>query len=118
MTQTPASPVAKPPLPSAPPAVNTQVLIEYCTLCRWQHRANWLQQEVLSTFADEVERVSLQPSSGGVFRVWLNDTLIWDRVRDEGFPEARELKQRLRDHLCPERDLGHIDRQRTEPPED
>lgn len=93
-----------------PPIATQKILIEYCTLCRWQLRANWLQQELLSTFVDEIDQAALHPSSGGVFRVWLNDTLVWDRVADEGFPEAKELKQRVRDLLCPERDLGHIDR--------
>jgi selenoprotein W-related protein len=36
--------------------------------------------------------------------------LIWDRTRDGGFPDVKVLKQRIRDQLAPERDLGHIDR--------
>jgi selenoprotein W-related protein len=35
---------------------------------------------------------------------------IWERKADGGFPEAKELKQRLRDLIDPERNLGHIDR--------
>lgn len=105
------------PLPDSlkPPVAKQRVTIHYCNLCRWQFRANWLQQELLSTFADEIDEVALQPGSGGVFRIWLNDTLVWDRVTDEGFPEAKALKQRVRDLLCPERDLGHIDRVKPAP---
>jgi selenoprotein W-related protein len=73
-------------------------------------RANWLSQELLTTFADEISEVTLRPGTGGVFEIWLNDELVWERKRDGGFPEAKELKQRVRDLLCPERDLGHSDR--------
>ena len=41
--------------------------------------------------------------------------LIWDRKRDGGFPEAKVLKQRVRDRLDPGRPLGHIDGHRAEP---
>lgn len=95
---------------SAPPVARTKVVIHYCTLCRWMLRAAWLAQELLSSFPDELDEVALHPGSGGVFAVWLGDTLIWERQRDGGFPEAKELKQRLRDQICPERDLGHSDR--------
>lgn len=97
---------------SVPPQfeLNASVVIHYCNMCRWMLRAAWLSQELLSSFPDELQRVSLQPGSGGVFEIWLGDELIWERKRDGGFPEAKELKQRVRDHLCPERDLGHSDR--------
>jgi selenoprotein W-related protein len=36
--------------------------------------------------------------------------LIWERKRDGGFPGPKELKQRVRDVIEPERDLGHTDR--------
>lgn len=86
--------------------------IEYCTLCRWLLRAAWLAQEVLSTFdADELAEVALVPSSGGVFRLTLDGEVIWDRKQEGRFPEAKEIKQRIRDRVAPERSLGHSDRQ-------
>ncbi|WP_020208327.1 SelT/SelW/SelH family protein [Gilvimarinus chinensis] len=95
---------------TAPPVAHTQIVIHYCNLCRWMLRSAWLAQELLSTFPDEIDRVSLQPGDGGVFAVWLNDSLVWERQRDGGFPEAKELKQRIRDLVSPERNLGHSDR--------
>jgi selenoprotein W-related protein len=83
--------------------------IHYCTQCRWLLRAAWLAQEALSTFADELGEVALCPGTGGVFRIELDGQLLWERVRDQGFPEASELKQRIRDVLDPARDLGHVD---------
>ncbi len=38
-------------------------------------------------------------------------TLLWDRKRDGGFPETKELKRRVRDVIAPGRDLGHVDRE-------
>ncbi|AEO69422.1 uncharacterized protein THITE_2119813 [Thermothielavioides terrestris NRRL 8126] len=36
--------------------------------------------------------------------------VLWDRKRDGGFPETKELKRRVRDVIQPGRDLGHVDR--------
>jgi selenoprotein W-related protein len=36
--------------------------------------------------------------------------VIWERKTDGGFPDVKQLKQRVRDHLDPDRDLGHLDR--------
>ncbi len=86
------------------------VSIEYCTGCQWLLRAGWLAQELLMTFSDELADVKLVPGYGGVFRVHVDDTLIWDRKEDNGFPQPKQIKQRLRDYIDPELKLGHIDR--------
>jgi selenoprotein W-related protein len=36
--------------------------------------------------------------------------VVWERVRDGAFPDARALKRRVRDVIDPARDLGHLDR--------
>lgn len=87
-----------------------RVRIAYCTQCRWLLRAAWLAQELLTTFAEDLGEVALSPGDTGQFTIYLNDTVVWDRKTDDGFPEAKELKQRIRDHIAPERDLGHSDR--------
>lgn len=87
-----------------------RVVIQYCTGCNWLLRSGWMAQELLSTFADDLDEVALQPGTGGVFAVHAGDALIWERKRDGGFPDIRELKRRVRDELWPERDLGHLDR--------
>jgi selenoprotein W-related protein len=73
-------------------------------------RSAWLAQELLNSFSTDLHEVSLRPDSGGIFEIWVDDELIWERVRDGGFPEAKVLKQRLRDTVWPERDLGHSDK--------
>ena len=87
------------------------VEIEYCTGCNWLLRAGWLAQELLQTFGTDLGGVTIKPGAlGGIFEVRIGDMLIWERKRDGGFPEAKELKQRVRDAIDPARDLGHIDR--------
>ncbi|GHB08474.1 hypothetical protein GCM10007159_33440 [Modicisalibacter luteus] len=87
-----------------------RVRIHYCTQCQWLLRAGWYAQELLSTFGEDLEQVALAPSHGGHFEVFFDDEVIWERKRDGGFPDVKELKRRVRDRLDPERDLGHIDR--------
>lgn len=86
-----------------------RVTIQYCTQCRWLLRAGWLAQELLSTFEVELDEVSLRPGTGGVFRIDVDGSTVWDRKQDGGFPDAATLKRRVRDHIAPERDLGHGD---------
>ena len=86
------------------------VEITYCTQCRWLLRAAWLAQELLTTFEQDLYSVSLKPGSGGIFEISLNGQLIFSRREAGRFPEAKEIKQLIRDCIDPERDLGHSDR--------
>lgn len=86
------------------------ITIAYCTQCNWMLRSAWLAQELLSTFSLELGRVTLVPGTGGIFEIHCDDTLIWERKRDGGFPDSRVLKQLVRDIIDPDRDLGHVDR--------
>jgi len=92
------------------PAPKARIAIAYCTQCMWMLRAGWLAQELLSTFGTDLGEVALVPGTGGIFEITCNGELIWERKRDGGFPEAKVLKQRVRDIVDPERDLGHSDR--------
>ena len=90
-----------------------RIQIEYCTQCRWLLRAAWMAQELLTTFQDELGEVALLPGKGGVFEIRVGDELIWSRAIDNGFPDIKELKQRVRDRIAPEKDLGHSERKIT-----
>ena len=87
-----------------------QLSITYCTQCNWLLRSSWMAQEVLSTFSLEMQAVTLIPGTGGIFEIRLDGELIWERKRDGGFPDVKQLKQMVRDRIDPDRDLGHIDR--------
>ncbi|KAK7565301.1 Rdx family-domain-containing protein [Phyllosticta citricarpa] len=104
-----------------------RVAITYCTQCRWMLRAGYFGQELLSTFGTAIGEIALIPATGGIFTVGLSyrpsdvagaeegadstvhDVLLWDRKAEGGFPETKVLKQRVRDHLEPKRNLGHSD---------
>lgn len=87
-----------------------RVSITYCTQCHWLLRAAWLAQELLTTFEEELGEVALQPGTGGIFEIRIGDDLIWSRKEEGRFPEAKEVKQRVRNRVAPDRSLGHSDR--------
>ncbi len=87
-----------------------RVEMVYCTQCRWLLRAAWMAQELLSTFPEELGEVALVPATGGTFEIRVDDQVIWSRKAEGGFPEIKELKQRVRDRVAPGKDLGHVDR--------
>lgn len=87
-----------------------RIEIEYCTQCRWLLRAGWTAQELLTTFGIEIGEVALVPGAGGVFEVRVGGETVWSRKAEGRFPEMKELKQRVRDRMAPEMDLGHSDR--------
>ena len=87
-----------------------KITITYCTSCRWVTRSSWIAQELLITFETELTEVALRPSKeAGTFQINLNDNLIHCRRLHNGFPELKALKQKIRDQINPELDLGHSD---------
>ncbi|KAG8627670.1 hypothetical protein KVT40_005153 [Elsinoe batatas] len=102
-----------------------RVAITYCTQCRWMLRAAYFAQELLSTFSTAIGEIALIPATGGIFQVHLTylpanstveeqdvqaqNVLLWDRKAEGGFPETKILKQRLRNYIEPDRNLGHSD---------
>lgn len=85
-------------------------------------RAAYFGQELMSTFGTAIGEVALIPATGGIFTVHLTyrpesaagaaevqQILLWDRKAENGFPETKILKQRLRNHIEPEKKLGHSD---------
>ncbi|TKY88417.1 hypothetical protein EX895_002769 [Sporisorium graminicola] len=129
-----------PPLSSVDGLPTPLVVIEYCQRCKFGLRANWFQQELLSTFAPSppnleatgttasVASVMLIPKvddiSSGRFRIYIATAqtakeakqgkgglkLLWDRKVESGFPEMRILKQKVRDLINPDFGLGHSDK--------
>jgi selenoprotein W-related protein len=69
-----------------------------------------MAQELLVTFEHELTEVALRPGAEGIFEITLDDATIWSRSEAGRFPELKELKQLVRDHVAPDRALGHSDR--------
>ncbi|MEK7322037.1 MAG: SelT/SelW/SelH family protein [Pseudomonadota bacterium] len=86
-----------------------RIEIEFCTQCRWLLRAAWVAQELLLTFGEELREVALVPGTGGIFDVRVEGETLWSRRVEGRFPEMKELKQRVRDRVAPEKSLGHSD---------
>ncbi|ODV73018.1 SelT/SelW/SelH family protein CYBJADRAFT_168088 [Cyberlindnera jadinii NRRL Y-1542] len=92
-----------------------RVTITFCTKCKWNLRAAWYLQELLQTFGSQLGEVALIPGPSGCFEISTvahenaEPVLIWERVRDGGFPDSKVLKQRVRDVLFPDEKLGHVD---------
>jgi selenoprotein W-related protein len=87
-----------------------RIEIEYCTRCGWLLRSAWVAQELLNTFETEIGELALIPGSGGVWELRINGVTVWSRAARGGFPEIKELKQLVRDHIAPGKTLGHTDR--------
>ncbi len=69
-----------------------------------------MAQEFLTTFAEELKGVTLQPSeTSGIFQISIDGNIIFDRKEFGGFPEIKELKQMIRDVVSPGKSLGHSD---------
>ena len=85
--------------------------IEYCPKCGWLLRAAYMAQELLTTFADDLQSVSLTPSkNNGRYTIRLNEEIVFDRKTEERFPEIKELKRLVRNKVNPDKPLGHLDR--------
>ena len=84
-----------------------RVTIEYCTQCNWLLRAAWMGQELLTTFVEEIGELSLKPSVGGAFIIYVNEVPLFSRKEMGRFPDIKELKQLVRDRIAPQKHLGH-----------
>lgn len=84
-----------------------RVEIRFCPGCRWWLRAGWMAQELFATYGDAIGEVALIPAESGHFSIRVGEAQLWDRKVDGGFPEPKELKQRLQPFIDPTKDLGH-----------
>lgn len=70
-----------------------------------------MAQEFLTTFGDELSGVTLKPGEiGGVYRITIDEQLLFDRKQYGGFADITLLKQLIRDIVNPEKSLGHSDK--------
>jgi selenoprotein W-related protein len=85
------------------------ITITYCSQCNWMLRASWMAQELLHL----QHRYRLGHAGAGHRR---DLHYRYRRPADLGaqagwrFPDAAELKRRVRDVCFPEKALGHVDK--------
>jgi len=87
-----------------------RVEIRFCPGCRWWLRAGWMAQELFATYGASLGEIALIPADAGHFSIRVGADIIWDRRSDGGFPEPKQLKQRLQPFVAPGHDLGHAGR--------
>ncbi|WP_254838127.1 SelT/SelW/SelH family protein [Natronomonas marina] len=73
------------------------VEIEYCVPCGFLNRASDLAEALLSTFGEDVDRVSLVTGAHGVFEVRVDDAVVFDKESDEY--DVDEITRRVRAEL-------------------
>lgn len=54
---------------------------------------------MLNTFKQDIEALTLIPSSGGRFEVTLDGELIFSKLKEERFPEYAEIEPHLEKKL-------------------
>jgi selenoprotein W-related protein len=81
-----------------------------CTQCCWLLRADWMAQEILTTFPSEIAELALLLGIGGVFEIRVDGNVVCCRAEMGRFPEIKELKQLVRDRIAPSKHLGRSDR--------
>ncbi|MFB6207092.1 MAG: SelT/SelW/SelH family protein [Haloglomus sp.] len=76
----------------------TTVEIEYCVPCGHLDRASDLQQLLLSTFRQHLDRVALVTGDDGVFVVRVDGEPVFDVAEEDYDPDevVRRVRERVR----------------------
>lgn len=56
--------------------------IEYCVPCGHLDRAVRTQKELLEAYGNQLDTVALRTGSGGVFKIDIDGTQVWDAQTD------------------------------------
>ena len=75
----------------------TSVDITYCVPCGHLDREQSLQEELLSTYGQELDSVALVTGDSGIFQVHVDDELLFDKENEEYDPDA--LVDRVGDRI-------------------
>lgn len=75
----------------------SEVQIEYCVECGLLPKAEEAEHAVLSTYGQKVGGLRLKPGHGGVFKVSVDDSVVYDKS-DEGY-DLSSIVDRVGSHL-------------------
>lgn len=70
--------------------------IEYCTSWGYLGRAVALCQKLLDEHKNNINKVVIIPSSGGVFEVTMNGESVFSKKELGRFPEENEVEDEIR----------------------
>lgn len=74
-----------------------EIRIQYCTAWNFLPKAVGLAEELLAEFKTGINKLELQPGSGGVFEVSLNGQTIFSKKEMGRFPNEGELVGTLKE---------------------
>lgn len=75
------------------------ISIEYCTSWGYLGRAVALARKLLTEHKNDLENVTIIPSTGGVFEVKLDDELLFSKKELDRFPENDEVEEIVKNKL-------------------
>ncbi len=81
--------------------------IHYCVKCKFLFRATWLAQELLSTFETTIGEIALVPRDDGAYEIRLDGEVLFAYKDEHRFPDAKEIRELVRDRIAPDRIVGH-----------
>ena len=82
----------------------TEVDIEYCVPCGLRDHAMKTQKTLLEEFGQDLNGVRLQPGHGGVFKIRVDDDLVWDKDEHDGEIDLKAITETVQNrvHAPPE----------------
>jgi len=88
------------------------IKIEYCPVCGWLPTATYIAQELLTTFKNELQAVSLEPSSvTGRFIVQILHKGLVDPKFDISNTDIKVIKRQIRVHIDTDLSTGLMTKQ-------
>ncbi|WP_306057065.1 SelT/SelW/SelH family protein [Natronococcus wangiae] len=75
----------------------TTVEVEYCVPCGFLSRAEDVQHALLTTFGEDLEAVTLRTGDDGVFRVRVDDAVVFDKSEDAY--DVDEIVREVREYV-------------------
>lgn len=79
--------------------MNKKISIEYCTSWGYAGRAVALARKLLNEHKNNIQELSLIPSSDGVFEITIDGELIYSKKETGEFPENNEVEDTLRNKI-------------------
>mgnify|MGYP002180353477 CR=1 FL=1 len=67
------------------------IIIEYCTVWNYLPRAAGLANELLGKYGTQINRLTMEPSGGGVYEITKDDSLIFSKKKLDRFPDDGEI---------------------------
>lgn len=76
-----------------------KISIEYCTSWGYIGRAVALARSLLNEHRNNIEELTIIPSSGGVFEITFNGDLVFSKKELERFPEKNEAEDLIKNKI-------------------